>query len=132
MVERQQGSGLVLEDHTSSVVEKVHRSPNGDAKPRRRSGKHKLKQEVARTTRAMKGSSQSLFPLTPFENALALGEAIQKHAAGQKIRRLTLFEKMDKSPESGPSRMMITNSSKYGITVGGYKAEFIELSDIGQ
>jgi hypothetical protein len=44
---------------------------------------------------------------------------------------LTLFEKMDKSPDSGPSRMMITNSNKYGITTGGYQAEFIELTDIG-
>src|SRR5579862_4189140 len=72
------------------------------------------------------------FPKTPFEAALTLGEAIQRHGAGQRMRRVTLFEKLDKSPDSGPSRMMVTNSSKYGITTGGYQAEFLELTAQGQ
>ncbi len=72
------------------------------------------------------------FPKTPLENALAIGSAIQQFGAGQKIRRLTLFEKLDKAPDSGPSRMMITNSGKYGITRGGYQADFLELTELGQ
>jgi hypothetical protein len=67
----------------------------------------------------------------PLEEALALGSAIQEHAAGQRIRRTTLFEKLDKSPESGASRMMITNSGKYGITTGGYGAEYLDLTEAG-
>ena len=69
-----------------------------------------------------------LFPAGSFEEALALANAIQKHAAGQKVRRLTLFDQIGKSPESGPSRQLIINSNKYGLTKGSYTAEYIELT----
>jgi hypothetical protein len=77
-------------------------------------------------------STVAPFPKTTFENALVLGLAIQQHGAGQKMRRTTLFEKLDKSPDSGPSRAMVTNSGKYGITTGSYRADFIELTELGQ
>ena len=47
------------------------------------------------------------------------------------MRRLTLFDYLHKSPESGPSRTLVTASSKYGITNGGYQAEYIELTELG-
>jgi len=74
----------------------------------------------------------SLFPAVPFEEALTIGNAIQKHAAGQKVRRLTLFDSIGKSPDSGPSRQLISNSSKYGLTKGSYTAEHLELTAEGQ
>ena len=46
-------------------------------------------------------------------------------------RRITLFDQLGKSPDSGPSRSMITASSKYGFTSGGYQAEYLELSEDG-
>jgi len=55
-----------------------------------------------------------------------------KNAAGEKVRRLTLLQKMDKSPTSGPTKMMITNSGKYGITKGSYAAEYLELTEQGR
>jgi hypothetical protein len=55
-----------------------------------------------------------------------------RHAAGEKVRRLTLLQKMDKSPTSGPTKMMITNSGKYGITKGSYAAEYLELTEQGR
>lgn len=55
-----------------------------------------------------------------------------KHAAGQKVRRLTLLQQMDRSPNSSATKMMITNSGKYGITTGSYSAEFLELTDVGR
>ena len=73
-----------------------------------------------------------LFPACSLNEALVVGEAIQKYAAGQKVRRLTLFDSLNKSPDSGPSRQLITNSSKYGITKGGYQAEFLELTKLGK
>jgi hypothetical protein len=79
-----------------------------------------------------KGTTTPPFPRSTIETALVLPEAIQEHAAGQRIRRLTLFEKMEKSPESSGSRMMITNSNRYGLTTGSYAAEFIELTALGQ
>jgi len=64
--------------------------------------------------------------------ALPLAEAIQKFAAGQRVRRLTLFEKLGRSAESGPSRQLITNSAQYGLTKGSYTAEWLELTDEGR
>jgi hypothetical protein len=72
------------------------------------------------------------FPATSFEDALFLGTKIQKYAAGEKVRRLTLFEKMGKSPDSGPTRAMITSSGKYGITKGSYSADWLEMTPEGR
>lgn len=60
-----------------------------------------------------------------------LPESIWKYASGEKIRRITLFDELGKSPDSGSSRALITASSKYGFTNGGYQAEYIELTKEG-
>jgi hypothetical protein len=74
----------------------------------------------------------ALFPAASFEESLTIANAIQKYAAGQKVRRLTLFDQMGKSPDSGPSRQLIINSNKYGLTKGSYKAEHVELTPEGK
>ncbi len=53
------------------------------------------------------------------------------HAAGERVRRLTLLEKLGKSATSSATQMMITNSGKYGITVGSYAADYLELTEKG-
>lgn len=75
--------------------------------------------------------TQRTFPASSFMEALPLALAIQLHAAGQRVRRLTLFEHMDRSAESGSSRQLITNSGQYGLTTGSYAAEFLELTPDG-
>lgn len=75
--------------------------------------------------------AQRPFPASSFEEALELASAIHKFSSGRPIRRLTLFDQLGKSPESGPSRQLITNSAKYGLTKGSYKAEQIELTPDG-
>jgi hypothetical protein len=72
------------------------------------------------------------FPAVSFKEALFLAEAIQKHGAGQRTRRLTLFEALQRSPDSGPSRKLITSSAQYGITTGGYSAEWLDLTPTGK
>jgi hypothetical protein len=72
------------------------------------------------------------FPAMPFTDAIVLAEAIQIHAAGQKVRRLTLFEKLNKSPDSSTTRQLITSSGQYGLTKGAYSAEFLELTSEGK
>ena len=72
------------------------------------------------------------YPASSFADALTLGEAIMQYAAGDKVRRLTLLQQMDKSPNSGATKMMITNSGKYGITKGSYAAEYLELTPEGR
>jgi hypothetical protein len=49
-----------------------------------------------------------------------------------RVRRLTLFEELGRSAESGPSRQLIINSGRYGLTTGGVQAEWIELTDQGK
>ena len=74
----------------------------------------------------------TLFPASSFEEALTIANAIQKHSAGQKVRRLTLFDQMGKSADSGASRQLIINSNKYGLTKGSYSAEHLELTPEGK
>jgi hypothetical protein len=71
------------------------------------------------------------YPASSFSDALDLGDAIYRFGSGQKIRRLTLLEKMVRSPTSSVTRQMITNSSRYGITKGSYNAEYVELTPDG-
>ncbi len=72
-----------------------------------------------------------LFPALSYEECLSLGSAIWEFASGQRIRRLTLFDQIGKSPESGPSRTLITTSNKYGIIDGATQSEYIELTSEG-
>jgi hypothetical protein len=75
--------------------------------------------------------TQRPFPASAFEEALSLAQAILEFGSGQPVRRLTLFDHLHKSPESGPSRQWITNSSKYGLIKGSYKADQLELTPDG-
>ncbi|RYZ76415.1 MAG: hypothetical protein EOP06_31345, partial [Proteobacteria bacterium] len=72
------------------------------------------------------------YPASSFQDALPLAEAIMKYASGEKVRRLTLLQQMNKSPTSGATKMMITNSGKYDLTTGSYSAEYLELTPDGK
>lgn len=75
--------------------------------------------------------TQRNFPAAPFEDALDFAREIFRIGAGQPVRRLTLFDELGKSPDSGPSRQLITNSNKYGLTTGSYTSEQLALTEIG-
>jgi hypothetical protein len=87
--------------------------------------------DAATTKPARKQRKERMFPAMTFEEALVLPDAIQKYAAGQKVRRLTLFEKLNKEPDSVDSRRLVTASGQYGLTKGGYQADFLELTPDG-
>lgn len=75
---------------------------------------------------------QRPFPAVSFEDAAVLAQEIQRLAGGQtRIRRLTLFEGLGRSPDSGLARQQIVNSNRYGLTKGNYKADFLELTPKG-
>jgi hypothetical protein len=97
------------------------------AKRRTRAKRRSARNADDRQTRVARS-----FPAATFEEALTVGQAIQEIAAGQTVRRLTLFDKLGKSPDSGPSRQLVTNSSKYGITKGSYKSDTLELTNEGR
>lgn len=88
--------------------------------------------EISEIIKESKGRLVRSFPASTFEEALVIGQAIQQFAAGQKIRRLTLFDNLGKTSDSGPSRQLVTNSSRYGVTKGGYQAEYLELTEVGK
>ncbi|MGA2630971.1 MAG: hypothetical protein ABSG54_12260 [Terriglobia bacterium] len=81
--------------------------------------------------RARKQRTERKFPALTFEEALEIPEGIQKYASGQKVRRLTLFEKLNKEPDSVEARQLVTASGQYGLTKGGYQADFLELTPEG-
>lgn len=71
------------------------------------------------------------YPASSFNEAAPLGAAIHQFASGQRVRRLTLLKQMQKSPTSGPTKQLITNSGKYKITTGSYVAEWLALTPTG-
>lgn len=103
-------------------------APIPKATKRKKGSKRSLKAKAAKRGRKIRP-----FPASTFEDALELAETIQKFASGQdKVRKLTVFDKLGRSPDGGPSRQLITNSSRYGLTKGGYQAEFLELTPDGK
>lgn len=87
----------------------------------------KVAAEVARKKRTVRS-----FPASTFEEALSLASAILTFGSGKPVRRLSLFDHIQKAPESGPSRQLITNAGKYGIIKGGTQSEFLELTPDGR
>lgn len=71
------------------------------------------------------------FPASTFDEPLDFARRIFEFASGQPVRRLSIFDEIGKSPESGPSRQLVTNANKYGLIQGGYQAEQLVLTDDG-
>ena len=72
------------------------------------------------------------FPASSFKEACELAEAIAQISGGaREVRRITLFDHLKRSPDSGRSRQAVTNSARYGLTTGSYTAEMLKLTDDG-
>ncbi|HEY1932496.1 MAG TPA: hypothetical protein VGG99_10825 [Acetobacteraceae bacterium] len=71
------------------------------------------------------------FPASSFDEPLAFAQEIYRIGSGQSVKRLTLFDQLRKSPESGPSRQLIIDAGRYGLTKGGVQADSIELTPLG-
>lgn len=71
------------------------------------------------------------YPACAFEESVDFAKEILAFGSGQSVRRLTLFDHLGKSPDSGASRQLIINSNKYGLTEGSYSAENLRLTDNG-
>lgn len=88
-------------------------------------------QRVEDAVTKKRARTQRPFPACAFEEALEFASAIFEFGSGQQVRRVSLFDHLQKSPESGPSRQLITNSGKYDLSEGSYKAEFLKLTQNG-
>jgi hypothetical protein len=68
------------------------------------------------------------YPLCTVEEVMNFAKSMYDLGSGHKVRRVTLFDHLGKSPDSGPSRTLITNAGKYGLIKGSYNAEQLELT----
>lgn len=71
------------------------------------------------------------YPACAFEESVDFAKEIFEFGSGQPVRRLSLFDQLGKSPDSGASRQLIINSNKYGLTEGSYSSEYLKLTDYG-
>lgn len=76
--------------------------------------------------------SRNAFPRLSLRKVLPLVKKILELGEGDPVPRLVVFDKLGKAPNSGPSRMLVTTSSAYGLTTGGYQAERLGITDLGK
>ncbi len=82
--------------------------------------------------RRVRGGHSKPFPTVKFERALLLPKSIAEHGFDGEIRRLTLFKELNRSPDSGPSQVLVTNTEKYGLAVRKQPGDFLSLTDSGR
>lgn len=90
-----------------------------------------VNKKVTKEVERRRARSQRTFPAASFNEAISFAKQVFEFASGQPVRRLTLFDHIGRSPESGPSRQLITNANKYGLIKGGYQADILELTPDG-
>lgn len=110
----------------AAPVGKSKRSPRVD----KRSTSSPSAIEVPATSK--RGRSTRPFPAVPFEEALEFAKQIYEFGSGQQVRRLSLFDHLQRTPDSGPSRQLITNANKYGLLKGNYASDHLELTQEGK
>ena len=76
--------------------------------------------------------AKSRFPAVPLSEAREIARVIAEAGAGQPMRRLDVFGVLGKSPDSGPSRTLVTASSGYDLTTGSYRAPQLALTTLGK
>ena len=86
--------------------------------------------QSADTVRRGRGPTKQ-FPVMKFEDVLIIPKTIFEEGLDNRLLRLSLFDRLDRRPNSGTSRNLITSSSRYGLTSGGYSAEYLTLTDDG-
>src|SRR5438445_4400832 len=72
------------------------------------------------------------YPRHTVEQAQIVAQAIQDKNAGKHMRRLFVAEAISRKPGSSEFKFLLSSSSKYGLTIGTEKAEYIELTNVGQ
>ncbi|WP_207078952.1 hypothetical protein [Novosphingobium sp. KA1] len=106
---------------------------SSETKPRSNTTKRKTKSEdspaLPKSPSSRNKRPTRPFPAGPFEDALKFAEQLYNFSSGQSVRRLSLFNELGKAPDSSASRMLITNSNKYGLAKGGYQSDFIEPTE---
>ena len=121
-----------IEQASVAPAADVHQK-NSDRKSAQAKSKTSSVKDVRKEIKKVTGRAASkVFPTFSFQEALSIADAIQAHSGGTgRVRRITLFDTLNKSPDSGPSRQLVTNSARYGLTTGSYAAEHLEITPKG-
>lgn len=133
------GDGAALPEPHPAAVEAAPSPASGAARPAKKAPAKRAAKKAAPGKRPAPAAADAakrtrrtpMFPASTFEDALELATAIYEFGSGQPVRRFTLFDNLGKSPDSGTSRQLITNSAKYGLTIGSYKADELALTPEG-
>jgi predicted nucleotide-binding protein len=72
------------------------------------------------------------FPKDSLKEALVIAKAIQEQNAGKPMKRIFVADAIGRRPESSDFKYLLSSSFQYGLTLGTEKAEYIELTAIGQ
>ena len=91
----------------------------------------KVETPTSQKRRGRPPSDEQTFPRDSLLKVLQISESIEENNAGKPFDRLILAKSMNCSPNSSNFRQLITSSSKYGLTKGGYMAEKIALTPLG-
>lgn len=83
------------------------------------------------TKKRNRRSPRKRFPLLSFEDTLVLPRGILDYGLDGNINRLTLLHKMERSPGSSTTRVLISSSSRYGLTTGNYSSPTLQVTDNG-
>lgn len=73
-----------------------------------------------------------LFPKNTLLDALRIAQSIHDNNADEPYNRLDLAKSLAYSPESSGFRLLITSSTRFGLTTGSYAADRISLTELGK
>jgi hypothetical protein len=73
------------------------------------------------------------FPRMSLSRTLELVNAVHKLGHGEPVRRVSAFNQLNRSADSGPSRQLVsTANSGYGLLKGNATSPYLELTERGQ
>ena len=84
------------------------------------------KQQTSKTKRR-----QRPFPRNTLEETVKIAQTIQDQNNGQPMKKIFIADHLKIKPESSNFRYLISSSNRYGLTKGGYQAEYISLTILG-
>jgi len=90
------------------------------------------KSEEGRIAEKKKVRPKRPFPKFSLEGALIIAQAIQDKNAGKPMKRIFIADAIGRKPSSSDFKYLLSSSFQYGLTAGTEKAEYIELTDLGQ
>ncbi|MCA8989757.1 MAG: hypothetical protein KDA78_19065, partial [Planctomycetaceae bacterium] len=76
--------------------------------------------------------SQSEFPGITLERAIQVAQSIWSNFKANKVQPQEVAQSLDLAPSSIAWRNLCSSSAAYGLTIGGYGADNIALTDIGR